>query len=238
MIKSIITILRTYAACDVERANDKQIIRKQLNPTEVTEDLLKSYASVHGDLLIIPKRYVGTSPQRVESEAIHIPKSLLFPAVYQNNGLSGFDSLPVQNNTGGNDNMYKIMYEREREEAKEYKQKYEETLNNLRSKEIELAEKKPNIVGDLVQGLAGFAPMLMQSGGLGLGSAPANPQPQPAQNMQPVTDKRLASIAGYWSKIDEPTKDNIYNIVAAILTNPSNANTVLSLLNETQTPQD
>jgi hypothetical protein len=224
MLKNIITILKAYPAVDIFRNSDKSVIRRQLYPNEITEDLLKSFASVHGDLYVMPKLMSGNSPRKVEDEAIIIPRNLLVQAVHQT--LSGFTDTPVHN---GNSDMYRIMYEREREESKDWKQKYENTLEQLRQKEILLAEQKPDVMGDVMKGLAGFAPLLMSQGAPALGSTPAKPS-----NLQPINDNRLTAIIGYWPKIDENTKNNIYNIVAAILSNPDKAEAVFSVLNETE----
>lgn len=233
MVKAVLNILRTYPTCDIERKSDKQIIRKNINPSELTEELLKSYATLHGDLVLVPKRLQGNAPYRQENDAITLTRDSLLPPAPAPM-LSGFDNYPSL--PSGSGDMYKIMYEREREEAKEYKRKYEDTLTELRRNEIELAGKKPDVIGDVVKSLAGFAPMFMGGGGggaLSLGATPQQEQKQPT--MQPISDKRLSAIIGYWPKIDEALKDSLYKIVAAVLTNPENADAILSLLEEQET---
>jgi hypothetical protein len=227
MIKNIITILKAYPAIDVFKDSDKSVIRRQLYPNEITEELLRSYAVLHGDLYIVPKLMSGNSPRKVEDETMVIPRNLLVQTVPQT--LSGLPDIPV---SSGNSDMYRIMYEREREEAKDWKQKYETTLEQLRQKEIALAEQKPDVMGDVMKGLAGFAPLLMNQGAGALGSTPQTPAKP--NNLQPINDNRLTAIIGYWPKIDENTKNNIYNIVALILTKPDKAEAVLTVLNETE----
>ena len=228
MLKNIITILKAYPAVDIFKNSDQTVIRRQLYPNEITEELLKSYAALHGDLYVMPKLMSGNSPRKVEDEAIIIPRNLILQS--QTQPLSGFsDPTPVQS---GNSDMYRIMYEREREEAKDWKQKYESTLEQLRQKEIQLAEQKPDVMGDVMKGLAGFAPLLLNQGAGSLGSTPQTPA-KPT-NLQPISDNRLTAIIGYWPKIDENTKNNIYNIVAAILSNPDKVEAVLLALNETE----
>ena len=76
MVTSILTILRTYPSCDIQR-KDGTLLRKQVPTLDVTEELLKSYVSVYGDLVIVPKKLIGNSPTRQEQEAITILKDNL-----------------------------------------------------------------------------------------------------------------------------------------------------------------
>lgn len=227
MVTSVLTILRTYPSCDIQR-KDGTALRKQVATSEVSEELLRSYVSVYGDLVIVPKKMMGNSPVRMEQEAMTILKDSFQGSA---TALSGFDTMPTPASGGGNGELYRIMYDRERSESQEYKRRYEDTLSELRKLEVEHASNKKNLVGDIAQGLAGFAPYLMKGGMAGLGEAPAE-QPKPLPNMQPVSDKRLLAIIGYWPKLDEPTRQSVYNVVAALLGNPSKAEAALAAIDE------
>lgn len=224
MVTSAVNILKTYPACDIFRKSDNVLVRKQVKADEVTEGLLKDYLNLHGDLYIVPKKMVGASPMSVREEAIILSKASAFPQA-QNafGGLSGFDAQPTPGMGGGND-IYKILYDRERSESQDWKRKYEETLTELRKLEVESAASKNSTGDKLLTTLGSLGPALLSMGGGGggsLGSTQQPQQPQQQQQLQPISDKRLAVIISAWTKMDDATKENAYNLIAALLENPS-----------------
>lgn len=227
MVTSAVNILKTYPACDIYRKSDNVLVRKQVKAEEVTEGLLKDYLNLHGDLFIVPKKMVGASPMAVREEALIITKASAFPQEQNGfQGLSGFESQPMPGMGGGND-IYKILYDRERSESQDWKRKYEDTLTELRKLEVESAGNKNSTGDKLMTALSGLAPALPALMGMGGGGAlggtqqPQQQQPQQQQQLQPISDKRLTTIVSFWAKMDEATKDNAYNLIAALIDNPS-----------------
>ena len=214
-LASVITILRTYPSCDIDRTSG-QPIRKNVTSTELTEDLLSSYTSVYGNIRIYPRVVRGAVSVRVESEMIELPGQK--DAV---SGLSGVDSLPAVSSSGNMTEMYKLMYDNEKESSREYKRKYEDILTELRKLEVEHAGSKNSVIGDIASGLAGFAPMLMGGAGVaGLGNTTTETKPAIAQTgFKPIDDKRLAAIIQYYQKLGEENKVKVYSLLAKVFGN-------------------
>lgn len=225
MVTSAVNILKTYPACDIYRKSDNVLVRKQVKAEEVTEGLIKDYLNLHGDLFIIPKKMVGASPMAVREEALIISKASVFPQAQNGfQGLSGFEGQQMPGMGGGND-IYKILYDRERSESQDWKRKYEDTLTELRKLEVESAGNKNSTGDKLLTTLGSLGPALlgMTGGGGSLGGTqqPQQQQPQQQGQLQPISDKRLTTIVSFWAKMDEATKDNAYNLIAALIDNPS-----------------
>lgn len=214
----IVKIANSYPFIDIE-ANGN-IVRKNIKPSELSEDLLRSYVSLYDKLSIVPKRMVGSSPMRIVDEAISFDKASLN---IKDVGLSGFDELPQRSN--GNGEMYKILYETAKEEARDYKRRYEEAIIDKHKVELELAGSKSGGLDGIISGLAGFAPMLLNQGApasMPLGNVSQQPQQQ-AQVPVPVkrVDVRLQAIAKHYSSLDEATKDKVYAFLGKLFTDIS-----------------
>ena len=153
----------------------------------------------------------GNAPIRLVGSAIVVDDAGRSLAGYEPNYIPQPVSIPRGNDSG---DLYRILYENSKEEARDYKRKYEDALNEKHKVELELAGNKNSFVGDIAQGLAGFAPMLMggMGGGVGVGSvAPSAPQP-----LKPVTDTKLAAIIQYYNRLDAHDKDKVYNLLALV----------------------
>ncbi|NMC34840.1 MAG: hypothetical protein GYA36_20660 [Veillonellaceae bacterium] len=122
--------------------------------------------------------------------------------------------------------MYRIMWENERENAREYREKYEKTLEELRKLEVEHAASKNSAVGDIVAGLAGVVPSLMGLDGGALGTTAGKPQGA-GQSLQPVKDNRLQAIVMYYTKLDENQKSKVYNLLAKVFQNINSIDSIL-----------
>ncbi len=215
-IQSALTIIKTYPFVDID--TDQGTIRKHLPTNELSADLIRSYLATYKRIMLVPKRLIGTSPQRQVQEAITLDLSALQPV----NGLSGFDGSPMVANNN-NSELYRIMYENAKEEAREYKRKYEDAIADKHKAELELAGNKNSVVGDIAQGLAGFAPMIMGSMGkapVGVGEAP-QPQAQPANNFKPVSDVKLQAIIRAYYNLDETAKQKVYDLLAKVFSDLS-----------------
>jgi hypothetical protein len=217
-IQSALTIIKTYPFADID--NEQGTIRRHVSTTDLTAELLRSYISAYKKITLVPKRMMGTSPQRLISEVIKVD----VPALQPVNGLNGFDTPQSMGaNSGQNSELYRIMYENAKDEAKEYKQKYEEAIKEKHKAEIELAGNKNSVVGDIAQGLAGFAPMLMGGIGktaVGVGEAPQQATPHNG-NLKPISDIKLQAIIRYYSNLDDVSKQRIYDLLAKVFTDLS-----------------
>lgn len=209
----IIRIARSYPYIDIE-ANGN-VIRKQIQPTELSEELLRSYVSIYDKLTIVPKKMVGSSPMRIMDEAISFDKKTLH--ITEEAGLGGFE-LP-QRSTSASSELYKIMYENAKEEAREYKRKYEDAISDKHKAELELAGSKSGGLDGIIQGLAGFAPMLLNGGAAApqsLGDVPAQ-QPQQPVPVKRI-DVRLQAIAKHYTSLAEDTKEKVYTLLTKLFT--------------------
>jgi len=219
-LNEILGILRSYPAFDIEKP-DGIILRKQLKPGQDAEEILRSYAAMHGRLRIIPKRKQGNAFIRDTSSIMELG-AVSDPLSYSLAGISpGQPS--VADNSG---EIYRIMWEAEKQNAREYRDKYEKTLEELRKLEVEHAASKNNVLGDIVGGLAGVLPSVIGGQVPALGSA----QPAPNNNLQPVTDKRLVGIISYYNKLDEQGKAKIYSLLAKVFQNMQKIDDVISLM--------
>lgn len=208
-IQTALTIAKTFPSVDIEA--DGQIIRKNIDSGTLDDTLLRSYFNAHGSLTIVPKKKNGNAPIRLVGSAIVVDDAGRSLAGYEPNYIPQPVSIPRGNDSG---DLYRILYENSKEEARDYKRKYEDALNEKHKVELELAGNKNSFVGDIAQGLAGFAPMIMggMGGGVGVGSvAPSAPQP-----LKPVTDTKLAAIIQYYNRLDAHDKDKVYNLLALV----------------------
>lgn len=215
-IQSVLTILKTYPFADID--SEGVTIRKHIATGDLSPDLVRSYLVQYHNITLVPKRMMGTSPVRNQQEAITLDAAKLQPA--PSYGLNGFDGMPPHS-SGGSSELYKIMYENAKEEAREYKRKYEDAINDKHRAELELASSKNSFVGDIAQGLAGFAPVLM--GGMGA-NAPAAPVgigevPKPQVTAKPLTDVKLQAIVKYYSGLDNAAKERVYSLLAKVFSN-------------------
>lgn len=226
-ISAAINVLQSYPYCDIEK-RDGTLLRKQVSTSEISEALLKSYATLNGDIRVIPKRLMGKAPLRIESEAILIPSSPE-PPMYQQQPLLGLSGVGAQFSSTSNE-MYKILYEKECKEKDDYRKRYEDTLSELRKLEVEHAGSKGSLMGDIAQGLAGVAPFIMGGkGGGALGEAPAASAPAQPQ-MTKVQDKRLVNIINYFSRLEEEGKAAFYNLFAKATERRENVSKAIEVL--------
>lgn len=231
-LSAVIQVIRTHPFVDIEKI-DGGIVRKHMPTSELSESTIRSYGAIYGDIRLVPKKLMGNAPLRLESEAIVVPKISVdpVPAPLPFTGLTGLGSpYQPQAQPATGENVYKILYERANDEAKEYKRKYEDTLTELRKLEVEHAGSKGNVLGDIAQGLAGVAPLLIGKGAAGLGEAPSQPvQQQPA--VSPVKDKRLVNIVTYYNRLGEDGKQQVYELLALVFSEPGNAERAIRALN-------
>lgn len=206
-LRNALIIIKSYHSIDIE--NNGVVIRKEIRTGDVTSDLLNSYLLAYGTITIIPKRLNGAAPTRLLNEKFDIePES-------KTSGLNGI-SEPAPVITNHTSEMYKVLYENAKEDAREYKRKYEDAVNDKHKAEIELAGSKNSFIGDLASGLSGFAPMLM-------GGTPATPalgEVGETQHSEP-TDVRLKAINNYYSKLDEPSKVKVYKLLVRVFSDIS-----------------
>lgn len=219
-LNDVLNIIKSYSHVDIE--SEGKIIRKHIPTSELQSGLLKSYVSIHGSIKIIPKRMVGNAPMKVADEAIMVDKS----SVETDVGLGTIETASRSNSPESE--LYKIMYENAKEEAREYKRKYEDALNDKHKAEIELAGSKNSGFGDIAQGLAGFAPMLLggnQSAPLG----EAN-QSEGKTKVEKKADPRLQAIVKNYSTLSDDNKDGIYALVVKALSNLEKIDEIISLM--------
>jgi len=219
-LNEILGILRSYPAFDIEKP-DGAILRKQLKPGHEAEEILRSYASMYGRLRIIPKRKQGSAYIRDTSSIMEFGTLSETPS-YPLAGIGMLQTATTGDNSG---EIYRIMWEAEKQNAREYRDKYEKTLEELRKLEIEHAASKNNVLGDIVGGLAGVLPSVIGSQTPALGSA----QPV-SNNLQPLTDKRLVGIISFYNKLDEQGKAKIYSLLAKVFQNMQKIDDIISLI--------
>lgn len=221
-LTAVIQIVKTYPFADIDKA-DGGVIRKHIPTSELSEDMLRSYGAIYGAIRIIPKRLMGNAPLRLDNEAISIPNVPQIEPLPATTLATSLGSPYSAQPTPQGENVYKILYENAKEDAREYKRKYEDILTEIRKLEVEHAGSKNSFVGDLAQGLAGFAPLLMGKGMAGLGEASSTPE-QPAQHVSqvgtPIKDRRLVNIVTYYNKLEEGLKQKLYELLSLALTSP------------------
>jgi len=224
-LKDVLQVLKTYPTVDIE-TKDK-LIRRNISTSELSEALLRSYVSIYSIITIIPKKMTGNAPMKVPDEAITISHKDL----EGENGLSGVETgLSVSSRSSSPESeLYKIMYENAKEEAREYKRKYEDALNDKHKAEIELAGSKGSGLGEIAQGLAGFAPMLLGAG-TGTGSPAPLGEAQPQAHVAKKADVRLQAIVKHYSTLNEEEKDAVYNLLSKVFGDLGKINEIVSLL--------
>lgn len=218
-VGEVIAVLRTYPAFDVEKP-DGTPLRRQIKWGNETAELLQSYVRMYGSIRVIPKRKQGSAYIRDTGSIMELG------SVQPNqNPLGTFESGMHTPVAGGSD-VYRIMWENERENAREYREKYEKTLEELRKLEIEHAASKNSAIGDIVSGLAGVVPSLMGVDGGSLGSTAGKPQGA-GQQLQPLKDNRLQAIVMYYNKLDESSKAKVYNLLARVFQDINSIDSIL-----------
>lgn len=229
-ISEILVVLKSYPAFDLDKV-DGSNIAKQIIPDQNTEQLLQSYAKMYGRIRIFPKKQSGNAYVRNNNAIMEFSGSDSQP-------LSGIsDSHPTYQpqiqsvpSGGGSSELYRIMYEKAEREAREWKDKYDSTLSELRKLEIEHAGNKNSAMGDLMTGLGSVLPAIMNGGGgaTALGSAPTQPAPQ----VQPIQDKRLLGIITYYGRLHEDNKTAIYQLLVRVFQNMDKISDLISLLED------
>lgn len=215
-----LVVLRTYPAFDIEKF-DGTPLRRQVRMGQDTVELLQSYVRMHGQIRVIPKRKQGSAYVRDTGSIMEVggAQSTPYP-------LGSIDSGYIAGAASAGTDVYRVMWENERENAREYREKYEKTLEELRKLEVEHAASKNSAIGDIVTGLAGVVPSLMGLDGGTLGSTSGKPQGA-GQPLQPVKDNRLQAIVMYYSKLDDSQKSKVYNLLAKVFQNINSIDSIL-----------
>lgn len=221
-LQSIIKIIQTYPFVDIERTGGI-MVRKHIETKELTEELIRSYVEVYGEIIIVPKRKTGNAFVRTEGENMTINRAQL-PAV---GGLNGFDQ-PVMGNENG---MYKVFYEQAKQENRDLQARNESLLSELRKLEVEYAGNKNSALGAITQGLAGIAPMFLNSSAAPLAGIQQQPAQQALPATTPIQDKRLVGIIQFYQKQDDPTKSKIYELLCKVFANLDGIDEVIGLIN-------
>lgn len=257
-IQQIISRLQQYPFIDIEAGGE--IVRKQIPTDLLNADLIAEFIRKYGDMYFIPKRMKGSSPYQLTEQRIKIDANgasapaqqfLQFdhqPAQQAFAGLGNPYSSSMQNNypqqyqypqhqqSSGNGDLYKVLYDAKCTELSEANRKLEDERERRHKAELELSGSKNSVVGDIAQGLAGIAPMLLggMNGGAGLAGAGA---PAPAQtaapHLQPVQDKRIVGIVRHYATLDEASKQGIYQILDTIFADLSLIGTIQQSLSGT-----
>jgi len=220
-IKDVLQILQTYNHVDIE--SKSKVIRKHIATDELSEELLKSYLAVYGEITLIPKN----GSNKIVEQALNLDGSNVEYAP----SLGSVNAPYQHRSTSPESELYKIMYENAKEEAREYKRKYEDALNDKHKAEIELAGSKSSGLGEIAQGLAGFAPMLLGAGNQSanaLGNAPAAPQQQVQVTQK--ADVRLQGIVKHYNGLDEETKAKVYTLLTKVFSDTQKLDEVISLI--------
>lgn len=267
-INQIISRLKKYPCFDIEKGGvvvRKQLATDFIN-AEMIADIYREYGE-GGEISFIPKSYIGNSPrkhidQRIKMDAQgasapaqqflqfdHQPAQQTFAGLgnpYSN--MPNSNSYPQQyqpqqqqyvpQQSSGSGDLYKVLYDAKCNELIEANRKLEDERERRHKAELELSGSKNSVVGDIAQGLAGIAPMLLggMGGGAGLAGTPA-PAPaqvqQAAPRLQPVTDKRIGAIVRHYSTLDEDSKQGIYEILDFIFADLSQIDKIKQTLNGT-----
>jgi len=221
-LNDVLNIIQSYSHVDIE--SEGKSIRKHLPTSELNSNLLSSYLSYHGKLTLIPKKMMGNAPMKLHEEALTIDKS----SIIQSTGLGSIES--SSRSTGNESELYRIMYENAKEEARDYKRKYEEALNEKHKAELELAGNKNSGLGEIAQGLAGFAPMLL-GGGNNQGAAPlGNTTPTTNDAGYKKADPRLQNIIKRYAGLSEDEKDSIYGLLVKAFSNLDKVDEIISII--------
>jgi len=219
-VSEVLVVLRTYPAFDIEKS-DGTPLRRQVKWGQDTPELLQSYVRMYGQIKIVPKRKQGSAFVRDTGSIMDVGNAQVVPYP-----LGSVDSGFIGGPSSGGTDVYRIMWENERENAREYREKYEKTLEELRKLEVEHAASKNSAVGDIVAGLAGVVPSLMGLDGGALGTTAGKPQGA-GQSLQPVKDNRLQAIVMYYTKLDENQKSKVYNLLAKVFQNINSIDSIL-----------
>jgi len=218
-LNDILNIIQSYSHVDIE--SNGKIIRKHLPTGELSINLLGSYLSIHDTLSVIPKRMMGNAPMKQQDEAIIISKDSI-----KGSGLSGVENV-ARPTVGGESELYRILYENAKEEAREYKRKYEDAQADKHKAEIEIAGNRNGGLGDIIQGLAGFAPVFMGSGA-SQGAVPLGDANQPTPTIK--VDARLQNITKRFVTLAEEDKDSIYGLTIKAFANLDKIDDIISML--------
>lgn len=235
-LTAILVELRKCLAFDLEE-NSGRIIRKQVYPdNEDLEQLLRSMAKQFGTIRIVPKRKMGNASVRNTDNIMTYSE----PSSLTDMGLSGINAvqpyvstqspMPMPMPTSGNNDIYRILWEQEKQNSREWRDKYEHAYNELNDKKIELAESKSSTMGSLIQGVGSVIPAFMGGmGGNGIGQAP---QQQQHGDFHVIKDKRLAGITVCYNGLPDEAKSKLYTLMTQIFQNPEILDTLIELSNE------
>lgn len=231
-LNKVLTIIKSYPFVDIDKGST--IMRRHVPTGTLTADLLQSYSDMYGEISIVPKKMNGNSPVRLTGETIPLSPQPISPLI---TGMSGIETAVPQmammpQPSGNNDsNIYRILYEQARQELSEYKRKYDEAVEGRHRAEMERAENKTSMVGDIAQGLAGVAPLLFGGGMNGLGNATPEPTPQAAPQPAPrPMDVRLQGIIKHYNGLDDANKQKVYSLLAKLFTDISRIDTLIETI--------
>lgn len=258
-INQIISRLKQYPFFDIEKGGT--VVRKQVATDYINAELIADFIRQYGEMYFIPKRMKGNSPKQLIEHRIkidaqgasapaqqflqfdHQPAQQAFAGLgnphsnMQNNFPQQYQhSYPQHQQASGNGDLYKVLYDAKCNELIEANRKLEDERERRHKAELELSGSKNSVVGDIAQGLAGIAPMLLggMGGGAGLAGTPAPAQvQQAAPRLQPVTDKRIGAIVRHYSTLDEDSKQGIYEILDFIFADLSQIDKIKQTLNGT-----
>ena len=231
-LNKVLTIIKSYPFVDIDKGST--IMRRHVPTGTLTADLLQSYSDMYGEISIVPKKMNGNSPVRLTGETIPLSPQPISPLI---TGMSGVETtmpqMAMMPQQGGNNdsNIYRILYEQARQELSEYKRKYDEAVEGRHRAEMERAENKTSMVGDIAQGLAGVAPLLFGGGMNGLGNATPEPTPQAAPQPAPrPMDVRLQGIIKHYNGLDDANKQKVYSLLAKLFTDISRIDTLIETI--------
>lgn len=232
-VLAALNILKSYPLFDIDTLSG-ELKRKQLSPDMADENMIRGYVNMFGGIRLVPKKLIGASPMRLPSEAIEIRLTDLRPEYPVRQGLNGYLDTPPptyqmsRNSDNSSAELYRIMWENAKEEAREYKRKYEEAINDKHKAELELAGKG-NGMGEVLGAMAPALAGLMGGGAAGVGNVPHTPQTAPA--LQPIKDQKLGLIINYYNRLAPEDKEKVYNLLAKVFTDLSQIDTILEMLN-------
>lgn len=234
-VSAALNILKSYPLFDIDTLSG-ETKRKQLSPDMADEKMIRGYVNAFGGIRLVPKKLIGASPMRLTSETIEIRVTDLRPEYPAQQGLNGMFDTPSpayqmsRNHDNSNTELYRLMYENAKEEAREYKRKYEDAINDKHKAELELAGKGNGMgeaFGAMVPALAGL--MTGGGGAAGVGNVPRTPPAAPA--LQPIKDQKLGLIINYYNRLATEDKEKVYNLLAKVFTDLSQIDTLLEMLN-------